>query len=270
MESPVLCPCPLESLSFRIDIGSAALVIGRSTEEIDQALKRLRRILATAVPLTMVVAGTGGVFLARRALKPVEYIAQTAREIEESDLSRRIKVNTKDELGRLASTLNDMIERVEQAFRRQQQFTADASHELRTPLAIIEAESTLALQKDRVAGDYQGSLALISQEANHMATIIDQLLTLARADSGKEQFVFTEIPLGELLGDLAPDVELLCLEKGLQFQLGSMENPVVGGDRGRLKGLLLSLLDNDIRYTPSGGTVSISLTGISLRFIGAG
>jgi heavy metal sensor kinase len=208
----------------------------------------------------MVVAGAGGVFLARRALKPVEHIVQTAREIEESDLSQRIKVNTRDELGRLASTLNEMIERLERAFRRQQQFTGDASHELRTPLAIIQAEATLALQKDRVAGEYQGSLAMISQEANHMAIIIDQLLTLARADAGKERFSFTDIPLAELLGELAPDAELLCREKGIQFQLGSMGNLVVRGDRTKLKGLFLSLLDNAIRYTPGGGTVSISLT----------
>ena len=95
-----------------------------------------------AVPLTLVAAGGGGVFLARRALKPVDEMTQKAQEIEESDLSQRIKVKTKDELGRLASTLNQMIERLEKAFRRQQQFTGDASHELRAPLAVIQAEST--------------------------------------------------------------------------------------------------------------------------------
>ncbi len=259
-EGPAFFPGRHGMSPTRTDIESAALVIGRSTEEIHQSLKRLRHTIIIAGPLTMIVAGAGGLFLARRALKPVEDIAQTAREIEESDLSQRIKVNTRDELGRLASTVNEMIERLEQAFRRQQQFTADASHELRTPLAIIQAESTLALQKDRTAGDYQDSLGLISQEANHMATIIDQLLTLARADAGKEQFVFEDIPLGELLAELAPDAKLLCREKGLQFQLGSIESLVVRGDRARLKGLFLSLLDNAIRYTPSGGTVSVSLT----------
>ncbi len=260
LEAPAFFPHRHGMSPRRTDIESAALVIGRSTEEIDQALKRLRHTLILAFPLTMIVAGAGGVFLARRALKPVEHIAQTAREIEESDLSQRIKVNTRDELGRLASTLNEMIERLEQAFRRQQEFTADASHELRTPLAVIQAESTLALQKDRVASDYRGSLELISQETNHMATIVDQLLTLARADAGKQQFVFEDISLGELLGELAPDIELLCREKRLHFQLGPVENLVVRGDRARLKGLFLNLLDNAIRYTPSGGTVSVSFT----------
>ena len=132
------------------------------------------------------------------AFKPVDQMTQTARDIEETDLSQRIKVYTKDELGRLATTLNQMIERLEKAFKRQQQFTGDASHELRAPLAVIQAESTLALQKQRNETDYRRSLEAISQEAGHMARIIDQLLTLARADAGKDEFSFEEINLGEL------------------------------------------------------------------------
>jgi heavy metal sensor kinase len=241
------------------DIGSGAVIIGRPTEGVEDALEGLMRILIIAVPLTMAVAGGGGVFLARRALKPVENIAQTARKIEESDLSQRIEVNTKDELGRLGSTLNQMIGRLEKAFGRQRQFTGDASHELRTPLAIIKAESTLALQKERKVSDYRESLEMISREADHMSVIIDQLLTLARADSGQEQLAFEEIDLGELVSDLASDVEILCREKGLEFRHGQMENLIVKGDRAKLKRLFLTLLDNAIRYTPSGGSVSLWL-----------
>jgi len=142
---------------------AAVLVVGRSTSDIDEALSGLLRMLIIAVPLTLVVAGAGGVFLANRALKPVEHIAQTALQIEEGgDLSQRIKVSTKDELGRLASTLNQMIERLQRAFNRQKEFTADASHELRTPLAVIQAESTLALQKERTASENRSSLEMVS------------------------------------------------------------------------------------------------------------
>jgi heavy metal sensor kinase len=240
-------------------IQPAVLVIGRSTTEIEEALERLMHTLIIAVPLTMALAGGSGVFLAKRALKPVEHITQTAGEIEESDLSRRIKVHTEDELGRLASTLNQMIDRLEQAFSRQRQFTADASHELRTPLAVIQAESTLALQKERTASDYQASLEAISQEVTHMSAIIDKLLILARADAGKERLAFERVNLGELLHDLASDVKTLCQEKGIQFQLGQMENLIIKGDKASLNGMLLNLLDNAIRYTPNGGTVSVSL-----------
>jgi heavy metal sensor kinase len=240
-------------------IQSATLVIARSTKHIDQALAGLVRTLIIAVPLALALAAGGGIFLARRALKPVDKIAQTAQEIGESDLSRRINVNTKDELGRLAATLNEMIGRLEKAFQRQKQFTSDASHELRTPLAVIEAESTLALQKERPPCDYQQSLEIISQESRQMSSLIDQLLTLARADAGKEQWNFTKADLGKLITNLSADVEVLCQEKGLSFQLGQTQDLVVKGDEVRLRELFMNLLYNAIRYTPAPGTVSVSL-----------
>jgi len=240
-------------------IQPGALVIARSTKQIDQALAGLVRTLLIAVPLALVFAAGGGIFLARRALKPVDKIAQTAQEIEESDLSRRINVTTKDELGRLAATLNQMIERLEKAFQRQKQFTSDASHELRTPLAVIEAESTLALQKERTSSDYRQSLEIISQESKQMSRLVDQLLTLARADAGKEQWNFTEVDIGKLINSLSTDAEILSQEKGLTFQLGEMQDLVVKGDEARLRELFMNLLDNAIRYTPAPGTVSISL-----------
>jgi len=240
-------------------IQSAALVIARSTRQIDQALARLVRTFIIAVPLALVLAAAGGIFLARRALKPVDNIARTAQEIGESDLSQRINVNTKDELGRLAATLNAMIERLERAFQRQKQFTDDASHELRAPLAVIEAESSLALQKDRRRSDYKQSLETISQEAKQMSALIDQMLMLARADAGKERWNFTTVDLARLIRNLSTDIDVLCQEKGLSFQLGHIEDLVVRGDEARLRELFMNLLDNAIRYTPSLGTVSVSL-----------
>jgi len=240
-------------------IPPSLLVIARSTKQIDRALHGLVRTLAIAVPLALALAAGGGIFLARRALKPVDKIARTAREIGEGDLSQRINVNTKDELGRLAATLNEMIGRLEKAFQRQKQFTSDASHELRTPLAVIEAESTLALQKGRSSSNYRQSLEIVSRETRQMSSLIDQLLTLARADAGKEQWNFAEVDLGKLITDLSIDAEVLCQEKGLSFQLGQMQDLVVKGDEARLRELFMNILDNAIRYTPAPGTVAISL-----------
>ena len=240
-------------------IPPALLVIGRSTNQIEQALHGLVRTLVMAVPLALALAAGGGIFLARRALKPVDKIAQTAQEIEENDLSQRINVNTRDELGRLATTLNAMIGRLEKAFQRQKQFTSDASHELRTPLAVIEAESTLALQKERPPSDYRQSLEIVSRETRQMSSLIDKLLTLARADAGKEQWNFAEVELSKLITNLSTDVEALCQEKGLSFQLGQTQDLVVKGDEARLRELFMNLLDNAIIYTPSPGTISVSL-----------
>jgi heavy metal sensor kinase len=260
----------LRLLAIPVDLGGpppgpppsippALLVIGRSTKQIEQALHGFVRTLAMAVPLALALAAGGGIFLARRALKPVDKIAQTAQRIGESDLSQRINVNTKDELGRLATTLNEMIGRLEKAFQRQKQFTSDASHELRAPLAVIEAESTLALQKERPPSDYRQSLEIASREARQMSSLIDKLLTLARADAGKEQWNFAEVDLGKLVSNLSTDIEILCQEKGLSFQLGETQDLVVKGDEARLRELFMNLVDNAIRYTPAPGTVSVSL-----------
>ena len=263
LEAPVWVPGLPGAPSDTSPVQSAALAVGRSTKDISESLDGLMRTLAIAVPLTLVVAGGGGVFLARRALKPVDRITSTAHEIEESDLSRRIPVESRDELGRLASTLNQMIERLEKAFKRQQQFTGDASHELRTPLSVIRAESTLALSKERSANEYRHSLEVVSHESEHMSRVIDQLLTLARADSGKDQLSFEEIDLGALLADIGETAEVMSRDKGVEFSLELMDAVRVSGDWAKLRELFLNLLDNAIRYSPDGGTISITLRSVS-------
>jgi heavy metal sensor kinase len=237
----------------------AAVIVGRSIAEIKEVLERFLHILLFASLIVMVLAAGGGLFLANRVLKPVEDITKTARNIGSTDLSRRIEVYSDDELGRLALTLNQMIARLEEAFNRQRQFTADASHELRTPLAVIQAESTLALQKERAENDYQKSLGLISQEVVHMSALVDKLLFLARSDTAKEQLSFDGVNLKELLTDLTSEIEILCQRKGLELEFGPLENLVVKGDWVKLKQLFFNLLDNAIRYTPSGRIVSVSL-----------
>jgi heavy metal sensor kinase len=244
---------------FISEPGIGAIVTGRSTEEVTEVLENFKTILIIAALATLALAGFGGFFLASRVLKPVERIRKTAEEIGESDLSRRIEVNSEDELGRLASTLNQMIGRLEAAFSRQRQFTADASHELRTPLAIVQAESTLILRKKRTQEDYRKSLELISQEAGHMSTIVGKLLYLARIDAGKDQVNFERINLKELLGELSSDIEVLAREKGIEFKLVPLEDLTIEGDRVKLEQLFLNLIENAIRYTPSGGNISASM-----------
>ncbi len=248
-----------ENSRQRVEIRSAALIVARPTRDIEEALLQLLQILIIAVPLTIVFAGGGGVFLAKRAFKPVEQMANTAREIEESDLSRRIDVKTKDELGMLASTLNQMIERLERAFQRQKEFTSDASHELRAPLAVIKAEASLALEKDRDPQAYRKSLEAVSQEADNMSVVINQLLTLARADAEKERLEFIKLDMAEFLRDLCVDMEILCREKGLRLHLERFDKLLVRGNKRGLKNLIHNLLSNAIRYTPKGGAISVML-----------
>lgn len=245
-----LCATPLDQSGPRL--GPAAVIVGRSTAEIEHALARLVATLAIAVPVTLLVAAWGGFFLAHQALKPVDRITGTARAISESDLSQRIEVTTRDELGRLGDTLNQMIDRLQKAFKRQQQFTGDASHELRAPLAVVQAEASLALQKERTAGEYRKSLELISAEAGHMASMIDRLLLLARADAGQEKLVFRKLSIDALLRDAGRDAEVLNREKGITFIMGEVQQAEVEGDESLLRQLFMNLFENAVRYTPSG------------------
>jgi len=235
------------------------LVVGQPMGNIVSALGTLRRTLFLAGPLTLLLSAGGGLFLARRALKPVDRMIQTTRKIEETDLSRRIDVKTNDELGRLAATLNAMLERLERAFHRQRQFTDDASHELRTPLSVIEAEASLALRRKRPADDYRDALAIVVDEAKNMNRLIDQLLTLARADASQDTLDLELVDLAEIAWETIATMMPLAEEKDVTLTTGSMASVVVNGDRARLKRLLVNLIDNAIRYTQSGGTVTVSV-----------
>ena len=236
-----------------------AMVVGRPTREIRNMLSIFRVVIIYSALGVLLLAGFGGMFLANRTLKPVDHITDIAREIGEGDLSRRIDIHSQDEMGRLASTLNWMIARLEEAFQKQRQFAADASHELRTPLAIIQAESSLALDRRRTQSEYRRSLELVSQEVNYMSDIIGKLLLLAREDAASEPAEFQEVNVKDLITELSSDLEALAQEKSVAFSLGSMDDLTVKGDRFKLRQLFLNILDNAIRYTPSGGSVSSSL-----------
>ena len=152
-----------------------------------------------------------------------------------------------------------MIERLEVAFDRQRQFTADASHELRTPLAVIQAETSLTLGRERTKEDLQESLEMVSQEVSYMSAIIEKLLFLARSDSGKEPVTFRDINLRDLLGEVYADAAALAREKNIELKMEPVEDITIKGDAVKLRQLFLNILENAVRYTPEGGRISSSL-----------
>src|SRR5438552_4182370 len=160
------------------------------------ALRRLRDSFVILIPIALLVAGLGGYFLASRSLAPVSRITEAASRIEAENLSERIAIgNRDDELGRLATVLNALLQRLERSFQQQKQLLADTSHELRTPTAIIRSEAEVTLSRERDANAYRSALEVIRSESSHLSSVIDGVLLLARADTQHGQFQMEPLSL---------------------------------------------------------------------------
>ena len=243
----------------RMYIDTAALVIARPTGWIDTILGYLKNTILLVIPIIVLLSGIGGVFLAGRALKPVKDITRTACLINESNLNRRIPIHTRDELGELSGRINKMIAGLERAFKRQKEFTSDASHELRGPLSVIQAEATLALQKEREADSYRNTIEVIANEADQMASLTNHLLELARADSGKKEYTFTKVYLASFVAETCSEISVLCHEKNIRLDQKIENVPAIKGDPPSLRRILFNILTNAINYTEEGGSILVTL-----------
>jgi heavy metal sensor kinase len=237
------------------------LQVGRPIAEVDATLRQLALLLAVTVPLTLLVASAGGLFLAGRALNPIDRITRAAAVIGADDLSRRLNFRgTHDEVGRLAATFDGMLDRLDRSFRRQRQFAADASHELRTPLTMLGSQIDVALDQDRTPSEYQEVLRSLREDAQRMTQLVGELLTLARADAGQQLLTTEELDLGELVHSVVQAMQPLATERGVQLSAQVQSEVPVSGDQMRLTQLLINLVDNALRHTPPEGRVLVSLT----------
>lgn len=236
--------------------------VGRSLASFEHESQELLFTFILTGPLTLLIAVSGGYFLARRALGPVHAMTQTARQITADRLARRIAVdNPDDELGTLAETLNDMIERLERSFTEMRRFTADAAHELRTPLAVMRNETEVALRSARSSEEYCRVLENLLDETNRLSTMADQLLFLSRQDAGLQPRRDEEVALSDLLAEVVSNMQLLADEKKIRliFEDGQPHPQAarLKGDSRQLRRVFYNLLDNAIKYTPAGGEVRV-------------
>ena len=195
------------------------IVVGSSLEPTDEELESLRGILAYVVPLSLVIAGIGGWFLARRSLSPVVAMAERARQIGVGSLSARLPVaNPRDELGRLAATFNELLSRLEASVEQQRHFMADASHELRTPVTIARTAASVALQQPtRSEAEYRETLDIIEQETVRLSRIVDDLFTLTRADAGTYPIRKTPMYLDELIDDVVRGTRVVAATRNVSI-----------------------------------------------------
>ena len=255
-----------DSRRFRVltrntKIGPRAVTIqvGGQLEDNRQLLARFETGLESATPLLLVVSACCGYLVSRRALQPVDRLISGVRSISARDLSARLPVNpTGDELQRLAETCNDMLARLENAVARINRFTADASHELRSPLSFIRTVSEYALQRPELDGETRETFQDVLAESIEAGLLLENLLTLARADEGRLQVNLVPLDLTPLLEEVSGKAETLASAKGQTFTYsGASEAIMISGDRTTLQRLFWTLLDNALKYTPNGGRITL-------------
>jgi heavy metal sensor kinase len=244
---------PLSGRSFLI-------VVSQPLDDVINRLSTIRLILVLAISGALVLAGVGGWFLARRSLAPVARMTEKARRMSAENLEQRLPItNPYDELGRLAATFNDLLARLDSALSQQRRFMADASHELRTPLSVMRTATGVTLEKEqRSESEYRDALRVVDEQARRLTRIVADMFTLSRADARRSPHC-NDFYLDELVWECVRAADILGSRKGLEIKVAKLRETPYYGDEGMLRQLILNLLDNAIKHTPTDGEVRVSL-----------
>jgi heavy metal sensor kinase len=224
----------------------------------------LRRFLISflvGLSVVLALAIWGGFWVIKWALEPVKVITLTAEEITSHHLHKRLPVvETGDEIASLSKTLNQMISRLEESFQIVNRFTADASHELRTPLTIIRGELETSLLDKSLSDNVRETIYSLVEETENLSTIVQCLLSLSRLDSGSAQMERIRLNYSDLVWSTTEQMVPLAEERQVALTAQGEGKVEVEGDRVRLKQVVVNLLDNAIKYTPAGGSVTVRLS----------
>jgi two-component system OmpR family sensor kinase len=240
--------------------GSAISVVTLQSVEAERLLlEDIRRTLFWMIPVMVVIVSAGGYFLARKSLAPVVAMSEKAARMGARDLQERLPVqNPRDELGHLARTFNELLERLNRSLEQQRRFMADASHELRSPVSIIRGEAEVALSQARPSEEYRESLAISLEEARRLSQIVDDLFTLARADAGQYPLHARDFYLEELAGDCVRAARSMAATRGITLGYEPEGEMPIHADEALVRRLTMNLLENAIKYSSAGGTVRVA------------
>jgi heavy metal sensor kinase len=215
-------------------------------------------VLAIGLPITVLLIGLAGYVVARRALQPLDEMAQRARKISAERLNERLSIqNRNDELGNLGLAFNETLARLEKSFEQLRRFTADASHELRTPLTAIRSVGEVALQNPGDAAYYRDIIGSMLEEANRLTRLVESLLTISRADAGQIQLQHTAVNILDLAKESATLLEVLAEEKQQTIAVQGDPSITISADRLILRQVLINLIDNAVKYSPTGGRIEV-------------
>lgn len=253
---------PLRILQREVEAEGVRAIIRAafSEDQIERELVSLLWVLALGLPLAAGAAGMAGYWLAGRALAPVAKITQEARSITAERLDARLPVlNANDELGQLATTFNELFSRLERSFEQLRRFTSDASHELRTPLTVIRSVGEVALRERHGEAAYREIISTMLEESDRLTQLVQNLLTLARADSGRIALSRQPFDLAELAAEAVNHLRVLAEEKGQAIDIAAVTPLVVRGDQALLRQAVVNIFDNAVKYSPVGATIRISV-----------
>ena len=222
-------------------------------------LANFRTRLLLLAPIAILLAAAGGHFMSRKALRPVAALAAEAQRINDRNLDKRLPVpRANDEISDLSRTLNQMLERIDKAFATIRTFTGNASHELRTPISLFRTEIEVALNRPRSAGEYREVLQRLQVETIRMTSLMESLLSLARADGGAETIALSPIRIADLLRQAEETWTLRMKNTMLDFGVEAPDEDLCAlGDTQSIPRLLSILLENACKYTPPGGSVKL-------------
>jgi heavy metal sensor kinase len=236
------------------------LVLGTDLLLPTAILRRLWLLMLLSLPAVLLIASATGYWMSGRALAPVADLIAAARSIDSDRLSQRVVVPaTGDEIQKLAETMNGMLARIEEGFRQARRFTANASHELRTPIAIIRAAAEVALLRSPASERvYRDALHRILRETERNTTLLENMLALARSDAGSDRACRQSMDLARSVAQVCTQMNPLADSKGLALLFQPHITACwIHADEDHVRRLLLVLIDNAVKYTPSGGRISV-------------
>ena len=238
--------------------GRYLVELGSSLEPSDLVQDRLLTLLGILLPILVACAAGGGYLLVQRALRPVERMSETAAHISVQNLDARLPVEpTGDALQALSLSLNHMLGRLRESVQTSRRFLADASHELRTPLTVIKGELQELVRASDCPPELRERIGSTLEEVARLERLVAGLLALSRLDAGDAQREWVDVDLGELAASTVEQMRLVAEDRAVQLDASALEPLVVRGDRGRLKQVIVNLLDNAIKFTPRGGHVTL-------------
>jgi signal transduction histidine kinase len=246
----------------RADGTHEIVVVGEPLAQRERALGALHALLAIGGPIALLIASVVGYVLAAAALRPVERMRRHAAAVTAAGTSERLPVPpSNDEIGRLGRTLNEMLARLEVAFKRERAFVSDASHELRTPLAILRTELELALRGKHTQQELEDALRSAAEEAERLSSLAEDLLVIARSDQGRLPVHPEALEAGEVLARVAGRFQTRAKVEGRPIAADPAPGVTLKADLARIEQALANLVDNALTY--GDGSVLLSAKAVN-------